>query len=147
MVEEIKTAESLKKFFPKLSELIKSNWQETGDRFDLDLDLNCVGGWIESGKSKAYIASIDDEVVGYALVFVTPTVWNQSKTIFTVYGLYVKPEYRGSYIAGKMLLMIEREAKRSGAFRIDFSLSKSALPFDFLSRGYEDVGVTFGKFL
>ena len=127
--------------------MIKSNWQETGDKFEFDLDLNCVGGWIESGKSKAYIASISDEVVGYALVFVTPTVWNQSKTLFTVYGLYVKPEYRGSYIAGKMLLMIEREAKRSGAFRLDFCLSKNELPFDFLTRGYEEVGVTFGKFL
>lgn len=144
-VNEIKDGAHLLEVIPSIRELINDNWAETGESFGLNADFEQIGKLIDAGFCKVFVAQSDEKIVGYAIVITGGSLWDMGRDIYTVEALYLDPEHRGSFVGGKMLFTIERAAKDGGAYMLVFSMRAGQPPFNFLGRGYQEVGTSYGK--
>ena len=132
---------------PVIQKLASENWEETGFGYDLDINFDQYQALSDREFVRGYLATVDDEPIGYAIAIYAPSEWNKNVTICSVNVLYIKPEYRGSFVAGKMLLTIEHDAKKRNAQRLDFMVRAGDQPFGLENRGFCALGTTYGKTL
>jgi hypothetical protein len=100
----------------RASELIKANWEESGNPFDVVIEdvksfykrMSEVGQVITSG---AYIM---DDMVGYCIASITPHPLNFSIRVCNVDGIYLIPKLRGGVVATRLLHKIRLVAKGCG---------------------------------
>lgn len=94
-------------------DLVKENYEDMGDSGEFSPDYDFYKTADEGEMSFAIVAYDGDKAVGYASVLAARL--NHSDVIYASNdAYYVKPAYRGGVVAGRLLVMMEREAKRRG---------------------------------
>lgn len=94
-------------------ELLEENFKETGEGGEFSPYMEFYE-MIEHDKTSFCLVAYDGDVaVAYGAV-VSSRSMHSKRVEATNDALYVKPSYRGATVAGKLMLMLEREAKRRG---------------------------------
>jgi GNAT superfamily N-acetyltransferase len=141
-VRPIAIAESFDAALP----LMQANWRETGDAFEFQPSREFYAHCEEKGLMFAMGAFIGNELVGYAVVAVTPHPFNPAVRMASCNPLYVAPQYRCGVLPGRLMLGAEREARERGAHKVYWHMRAGTKAADMLAEhGYECVDNVFAK--
>lgn len=109
-VQEENTLASLQEALP----LAEAHYYEVEDKSSqvaFNLDLNLLHGYMQMGLFFLVVARTEEgDVAGYFANLVSPDPIT-SRPISREFGIYVKPEYRGSEVFKKMMEKVEEGAK------------------------------------
>ena len=100
-------------------------------------------------QNMCFVSESDGEISGFILGFLAPSLMNKNYQIGCELAWWVKPEYRGSLSAGKLIKAIEKGAKDRGA-KIWSMVSLANLNPEvaekfYLNSGYEHTESTFSR--
>jgi GNAT superfamily N-acetyltransferase len=95
--------------------LMAANWRETGCAFDFAPSREFFKTMQSVGLMFALGGYIENQLVGYAGVTLSPHPFNPSVKVASGNPLYVTPQYRGGQMGGRMMLMAEQIAQQRGA--------------------------------
>ena len=68
----------------------------------------------------AYVAEIEERVVGYAIYYISYSTWNGA--CLYLEDIFVKPEYRGRQLGSALFDVLVDEAKQMKARRMDWQI-------------------------
>jgi GNAT superfamily N-acetyltransferase len=74
-----------------------------------------------------HVATVDDEVVGYALWFLNFSTWRGTHGIY-LEDLFVRPEHRGTGLGKALLSTLAAECVRHGYTRLEWVVLESLAP-------------------
>lgn len=74
-----------------------------------------------------HVATVDDEVVGYALWFLNFSTWRGTHGIY-LEDLFVRPEHRGSGLGKALLSTLAAECVRQGYARLEWAVLEWLAP-------------------
>ena len=131
---------------PHITDLLASNWSETGFDFPFNPDVSAYERMHELGICFA-VAAIDGEsVVGYCSVFVTKHPHSKDILIAGNDALFISQNHRNTLLAGRIIKEAEKEAKRRGANRFIWHCRwGTPLANTFKDHGYSPIDETVMK--
>lgn len=126
--------------------IIEEGWQAVGgSEFLLDPDMPEA---VESGTVRCFAARADQQLVGYALVLVTPNPLQFRKIEGMVLGIYIHPEHRAGDAATEFNKFIEARLCNDGVHCVSHTAPAGTTIDRWLRRmGYTEVETTFTKSL
>lgn len=131
---------------PQIRPLLALNWAETGFDFDFAPDVGMYQTLYDAGAVFAVIAKVDEEIVGYCTVCVTPHPHNATVMIAANDALFVHPEHRSGSIGARVIRFAEICAKEMGANRFLWHCRAGTPLADTLERhGYKPADVVVMK--
>ena len=135
-----------KDLMPKITALMRENWNETGFGFDFNPAIEMYQAAVDAGLIFALEATGDNgEIVGYCTMMVTPHWHNPAVIIASNDALFVAKEHRG-FISARLIIEAEKEAKKRGASRVLWhTRAGTGLAEMLRRRGYEDADVVVMK--
>ncbi len=131
--------------------LFEAHWKEVGedrDRIALDLDFQKLLTLERVGVLAAFSAreSSGGELVGYAMVMVSPHLIYRNDIFAFCQEIYLHPEHRGH--GAELVRVIERELRGRGAAKLLFSSKESTRAEElFGALGYAPSERSWGKLL
>ena len=145
MMAIIKLAQP-REWMPKISALMRENWDETGFGFEFNPAIEMYQSAVDAGLIFALGAVTDSgEMVGYCTMMVTPHWHNPAVIIASNDALFVTKEHRG-ITSARLIAEAEKEAKRRGASRVLWhTRAGTGLAEMLRRRGYEDAEVVVMK--
>lgn len=87
----------------------------------------------------AYVAEQDGELIGCMLAQIMREPWFSLEAVAYEYGVYVKPEHRGTSAGGRMVKAFKEWAVERGAMLIDLGIS-TGITEDRTGAFYERLG-------
>lgn len=93
--------------------LLKANWKESGNPFELDVNSTKLFYTYMDSLGCLFIAGayLDGKAVGYCVTTVSPHPLNNSIKICNVDGIYLIPELRGGRASVKLMNAVRGIAK------------------------------------
>lgn len=113
-IREVRAAEVLE----QIAELTKSNWDETGFEFELNLKPEVFDSLQATGLWFALCAFHDGVIVGYSTASVVPHHLNTSHVVCASDALFVDPKFRGGLLPARLIKATEDLARSKGAVEI-----------------------------
>ncbi len=114
----------------------------------LPVDAAVVESLRQLGHAKVYLCEVDGNRAGMAICFRGFSTFH-NKELLNVHDLYVRPQYQGKGLGGKMLDFIEQDCRAMGFCRVTLEVSgdnAGALGL-YRKKGYfgNDVGDPYGQ--
>lgn len=91
----------------KLQHLISAHSKEIFGDTDTNLDLNHAYALINAGIARAYVSVYQDKIIGYTFYVLSRDFFNADTLRAECLAIYVKPEFRGTSIAKKLMAFAE----------------------------------------
>lgn len=140
------TLANIGEYMPVIADLMRENWEETGDRFEFDPDLAVYLRLEQAGILFAFAAIHNGQVIGYCTAIVSCEMHNPAIITCTSDALFVKKEYRNTTAGGRLMLAVEQEAMKRGAMHMRWVVRTSTPMRAMLEKhGYSAQDVTLTK--
>lgn len=140
--------------FAKVSEgalaFIEANYAETGqfqEHVPLDVDWDSFFLYERQGQLKSYALYTNDEMIGYAVFLLTPTLHAKSTLHAMSDVIYIAPKYRQNYVGIKFIQFCENDLKAAGAKVVHIILKVASAGRALERYAYKIFEVTYMKVL
>lgn len=134
----------------ELLSIIHIHWEdaEQDNSYSFSLDWDSYYALEKAGNMKIYTARKDGDLVGYASVYVTGSLFAKNRIEAHYNSIYVKPKYRVGKTAANFIKYIEKQLFKIGAKKINIS-TLSHQPFDRLLEwlDYEHTEKVYSKYI
>ncbi len=123
---------------PRIVSLIRAmaEYEKLEDQIMVDEETLAESLFSEQAVPRALVASVGDEIVGYAIYFYNFSTFVGKKGIY-LEDIYVETEYRGQGIGDQLFRTVAETARKEGCARMEWvalDWNKSAIEF-YQSRG------------
>lgn len=131
--------------------LIQNHFDEVypaRDSFDCDMDWDMYSKLEQIGLLKIFTARIDQELIGYLWVILSPNIHSKGSMLACDDGLYVAKSYRGKSVAKDLIGFTEKCLKEDG-LKVFHIVGTTEKPIDALVKrmGYTAIETKFQKVL
>lgn len=124
----------------ELETIVRNNWDETGDGFGIDLDVDWDAYLLlaETGDLRFFVCRDDGVIVGYSVFVITRYPRSKHVPYAMQDTIYVLPKYRVGGLGIRLVRFIEDELRKDGVQLIT-QAARSGTAFDKVLRhnGYE----------
>lgn len=141
-IREIQAADHI----GQVMDILRENWAETGFDFELAPDPAIFTRLQEMGILFVLAAFDGEELVGYSSAMVAPHLHNPAIIMCNSDALFVRPAWRSSTAAARLILATELTGRKHGATRMLWH-TRAGTPFaaTLQKRGYEAADIIVMK--
>ena len=111
----------------ELSPLLIAHWEEIGtlkDKIPLSPDFERYLKLQDAGLLLCVSARKEKELIGYSMMFISPSL-HYSKNVFAVNDVvYIKPEHRKGFLGIKLMKFVEQELRMIGVSKVYYHIKK-----------------------
>lgn len=135
----------------EMQPMLEAQWEEVeGNQEELPLEPDYTQYQKLCDADMLHVVTVreDSELIGYLVTFVVPHLHHMNTRWASSDVFYIKPEYRKTEIAAKLIHMTEENLRSKGVKMLSLHM-KAHVPFDKLAEGcgFDKFEMTYAKYI